>query len=121
MSDREVGIYELIKGVRAEIKKVKDDPEVQKDPLFNLKALELELNVVVSRAAETGIKFFVVTAGVNYKKEQVNTIKLNFEPLFVTKLKGLTRAKYKGEPIYASPLTLKKLKETVEQIEYEEE
>lgn len=67
--------------MRWEIDRLRSDPEIKRDPLFFLKNLELNLNVVVSKATETGIRFFVVTAGGKYKKEKISTVKMSFEPL----------------------------------------
>lgn len=103
-----MGIYELVKGIREEIKKVNDDPDIQEHPLFFLKTLELELNVVVTKAAEAGIKFIVFTAGADYQREEINKIRLKFEPMIVSKSRVLEE-EYEGKPIYAAPLTLEEL------------
>lgn len=120
MSHREIGIYELVKGIREEVKKISDDPEIKQNPLFNLKNLELELNVAISAASEAGIKFFIVSLGGEYKKEQVNTIKLTFEPVLKVTPKKIKLEDAKGKAVLASPFTLEKLKELVETIEIEE-
>ncbi|MCS7115796.1 MAG: hypothetical protein N0A00_10465 [Candidatus Bathyarchaeota archaeon] len=78
---KELGIYELVKGVREEIKKLLEDSEIMEEPFFELDSLDLELNVVISEATKNGIKFFVVSAGAEYEKEQVSKIKLSFKPL----------------------------------------
>ncbi|MCS7096827.1 MAG: hypothetical protein N3F10_00750 [Candidatus Bathyarchaeota archaeon] len=79
--EKELGIYELVKGVRAEIKKLLEDSEIKEEPFFELDSLDLELNVVISNATETGIKFFIISAGAKYEKEQVSKIKLGFKPI----------------------------------------
>jgi len=82
---REVGIYDLMKAVRSDIMRIQEDAEIQSNPLFNLKSLEIKLNVVVSKVTEAGVKFWIVTAGGEYKQEQVSTITLNLEPLVKVK------------------------------------
>jgi hypothetical protein len=78
---KELGIYELIKGIRAEIKNLMEDQEIKADPLFELDSLDLELSIVVSDATDAGFKFFVASAGAKYKEEQVSKIKLSLKPL----------------------------------------
>jgi len=84
MQQKEIGIYELVKSVREDFKKIEDDPEIKKDPLFTLKTLELTLNATVTSAAEGGIKFFIITADAKYEKERLTSIKLVMEPISKT-------------------------------------
>lgn len=77
---KEIGIYELVKGVREDFKKIKSDREIQKDPLFTLKTIELTLNITITSAAEGGIKFFIVTADAKHEHEKLTSIKLVLEP-----------------------------------------
>ena len=81
MRKKELDIYELAKGVRAEIKKLMEDPEIKAEPFFELDSLELEFNVVITNATEAGIKFYVVHAGAKYEKEQISKVKLSLKPL----------------------------------------
>lgn len=111
ISDKETGIYELVKGISKELKKIKDDPEIQKNPTLTLKSLELGLNVTISKAGEGGLKFFVVTTGAQYRKEEINTVKLAFEPLVLVKPKKIELITDKGEPVLTSPITVEELTE----------
>lgn len=104
--DKEIGISELVKGVHQELIKVKNDKEIEENPLVSLKNLELTLNVAISKATEAGIKFFVISADREVKKEQISTIKLGFEPLVQVTPKKVEIAK--GAPVLASPVTEKK-------------
>lgn len=58
-----------MKAVRSELKILNDDEEIQRNPLLILKGLEMELSVVISRATEGGIKFYLVTADAKYAKQ----------------------------------------------------
>lgn len=82
MSEQEVGFYELVKGVREELKKIALDQDIQQNPLLILKNIELNLNAVISRATEAGIRFYIITAGAKHTEEKLTSIKLVFEPIF---------------------------------------
>jgi hypothetical protein len=82
MQSKEISIYELVKGVREDIKKVATDPDVKANPLLILKNVELSVNAVISSATEAGIKFFIVTADAKHTEEKFASIKLVFEPIF---------------------------------------
>jgi hypothetical protein len=77
----EVGIYELARAVREEIIKIKKDPTIQKEPIFYLDSLELDLSVVISKVAKGGIRFIIGTAEAQYEKERLSRIKLSFKPI----------------------------------------
>lgn len=77
---KEMGIYELVKSVREDFKKIESDQEIQKNPLFTVKTLELTLNATITSMAEGGIKFLIVTADAKYEKEKLTSIKLTLEP-----------------------------------------
>jgi hypothetical protein len=81
MQEKEVGIYELAKAVRKDIIKFRKDSEIQKEPVFYLDSLELELSVVVSKVTKGGIKFYIVSAESEYEKERVSRVKLGFKPI----------------------------------------
>ena len=97
MSNKEIGIYELIKGIREDFMRIQNDPEIQKDPIFAIKSFEIELNVAISKAAEAGVKFFVVTAGGEYKTERINKITIALEPLIQVEPKKV-RVEASGKP-----------------------
>jgi hypothetical protein len=80
MNKDEIGIYELVKGIREDFKKVADDPEIEKNPLLILKTVEISLNVVVSSVTHAGIKFSILNAGKKYENEKLTSIKLILEP-----------------------------------------
>jgi hypothetical protein len=82
MQAKEISIYELVKGVREDIKKIATDPDIKANPLLILKNVELSVNVVVSTATEAGIKFLIVTANAEYTKEKLASIRMTFEPIF---------------------------------------
>ena len=113
---QEIGIYELVKSIRNELRKIRGDPETQESPLLSLKNLEMELSVVVSRAGEECLKFYVVTADVKYPKEQTSTIKLTFEPLAVTIGKA-EETMVEEEPVLGSQISRQKLRELIESLE----
>jgi hypothetical protein len=81
MQEKEVSIYELAKAVRKDIIKFRKDSEIQKEPVFYLDSLELELSVVVSKVTKGGIKFYIVSAESEYEKERVSRVKLGFKPI----------------------------------------
>ena len=81
MQEKEVGIYELAKAVRKDIIKFRKDSEIQKEPVFYLDSLELELSVVVSKVTKGGIKFYIVSAESEYEKERLSRVKLGFKPI----------------------------------------
>ncbi|MEM2537176.1 MAG: trypco2 family protein [Candidatus Bathyarchaeia archaeon] len=81
MQTEALGIYELAKAVREEIKKIREDKDFQEKPFIYLDSLDLELNVVVSEAAKGGIKFYIVSVGGEYEKERISRIKLSFKPI----------------------------------------
>lgn len=82
---RQMDLYDLVKEIREQFKKIANDPEIKDDPLFELRSLELELNVVISKAAKGGLNFLVVTTGGSYEKEKISKIKLVCRPI----LRGL--------------------------------
>jgi hypothetical protein len=82
MQSKEISIYELVKGVREDIKKVATDPDVKANPIMILKNVEQSVNAVISSATEAGIKFFIVTADAKHTEEKFASIKLVFEPIF---------------------------------------
>jgi len=81
MQEKEVSIYELAKAVRKDIIKFRKDSEIQKEPVFYLDSLELELSVVVSKVTKGGIKFYIVSAESEYEKERLSRVKLGFKPI----------------------------------------
>ncbi|MEM5867889.1 MAG: trypco2 family protein [Candidatus Aenigmatarchaeota archaeon] len=83
---QKLGIYELVKGVHAEIKELLKDSEIKEEPYFELDSLDLELNIVITDTSEAGFKFIVVSAEAKYEKEQVSKIKLSFKPLHPMKI-----------------------------------
>ena len=107
--EKELGIYELAKAVRNEIKKIIDDPEIRKKPILYLDSLDLELNVVVSKAAKTGLKFLVVTVGADYEKENISRIKLSFKPLSFLSQKDFEKLKRSGSKVPMLLMTPKQL------------
>jgi hypothetical protein len=104
--NKEIGIFELVKGVHEELTKIKDDVKLGESPLFSLKNLELNLNVAISKATEAGIKFFIVSADRKVEKEQTSSIKLSFEPLVQARPRKVKIAQ--GTPILASPIAAKR-------------
>jgi hypothetical protein len=115
--EKEIEIYELVKGVRKELQKILNDPEIQADPLFNLVKLDLELNVVISKVTDKGIKVFIVTAGTKYENHQISKIKLQLEPI-ITAWKKKAKIK-EGRLILTMPLKAKDIQGFKRRLEIE--
>ena len=79
----EIGLYDLIKGLRKNMWEILTDDEIQNNPLFVMKTVEIELNVILSKAGTGGVKFFLVPieATAQYEKQTISKIKLSLEVL----------------------------------------
>ena len=84
MSHKDIGLHELIKGVRREFQKIMNDPEIKSHPLFMLRELEFEISVLISKAGKIGLKFMLPPIGgggeTNFESEKISKIKIKFEP-----------------------------------------
>jgi len=84
MANEEIGLYELILGVRQELQKVMNNSEVKEHPLLELSDLEIEVTVMVSKAGGGGFKFILlpigIEAGGEFKSERLSRIKIKFGP-----------------------------------------
>jgi Trypsin-co-occurring domain 2 len=94
-------LLELLRQLREAIKTSQVDLD-DRGTAFKLSEVEVEAKVTVSKAANGGLKFHVVTLGADVKREQVHTIKLKVipTPLFVA-IAGGSR----GNRAAPSPLT----------------
>jgi hypothetical protein len=117
VSDKEMGLYELVKGIREDFKKIVNDPGIKEAPLFIVKNVELELGITVSKAAETGIKFFIVTGSGEYKKEQIHRIKLEFQPITQVEPKKMELKLDESQPMLFGPFTIKQFRELLKKEE----
>lgn len=73
-------LSDLIQNVRAELLKLRDDPEARKDPVMVLNGLDLELEIEVSTTAKGGLQFYILEVGGEAHGKHTHRIKLSFEP-----------------------------------------
>lgn len=82
---KEIGLHDLVKGIRKELQDIMEDPEIKSKPMFKLKDLEFEVAVIVSKAGTVGLKFMLLPVGINgeakFDSERISKIKITFEPL----------------------------------------
>lgn len=95
MSQQDFGIYEIVRAIRQDLDKIRDDESLQKDATLDLGGLDLELNAVVSKAAEGGIRFWLVEAGGRAGKESGTKITLHFNAFETPKRKPASKARPK--------------------------
>lgn len=122
MAGEELDLYELIKGIRQDFGRVRDDPEIQRHPMFRVKEVALEVAITVSKAGSGGLRFTLppvipigVEAEAKRQSEHVSKIRLVFEPLVVDETSELR------DILYASPLSLPELSTLLEDVITERE
>lgn len=77
MSDKSIGVAELIEKLKQEL-----IHETSKSPeLFAISSVALEITFTVERDAQGGIDLQVVKLGADKKTSDVQTVKVNLEPL----------------------------------------
>jgi hypothetical protein len=80
VDEKPIGLYELVKGIREDFKKVSNDAEIRDNPLFLVKTVEIELAVEITNATEGGLKFWVLTGNHKRERGKLTSIKLQLEP-----------------------------------------
>lgn len=73
----EIGIYDLIKGLEAELEKFQSE----KKHFFVLKDFSMKISVIVTKAGKGGIKIIIGEAAAEYSKEYLTQIELSFHPV----------------------------------------
>jgi hypothetical protein len=76
-----IRLSDLVLGTRKELLKIRDNRDVQKDPLLELTELEFEVNVEFSKAGKMGLEFAIVKGSGGIKSARSNRIKITFKPL----------------------------------------
>ena len=88
MAGKEIGLSELVLGVRKELLNITNHPDVQKNPILELVDIEFEIAAVVSGGGRTGLKLMLFSIGAEVrgeiKSEKISKIKMKFGPLRVT-------------------------------------
>jgi hypothetical protein len=112
MADKGIGVYDLIKLLREDLRKLRDDPEIQATPFVFLKEVDLELNVIVSKKGKVGTRLLVVTGEGEYEKERINSLKLKWGTT-VEVSPGKFGFEEGKEPILGAPLTVSELRKAL--------
>ena len=85
MTNKNIGLYELVLGIRQELQKIMATEEVKEQPLLELTDLEVEVTVMVSKAGSGGFKFTLLPIGIEasgeIKSERLSRIKIKFGPI----------------------------------------
>ncbi len=108
MSKVDFSLYEMVKAIRADLDQIRTDDSLQKDATMALGSLDLELNAQVSKAGKTGIRFWLLDAGVEYEKEKMTKITLHFDaidapPKGARTTKNAARRPGRGRLVMARP------------------
>jgi hypothetical protein len=75
----EIGLQELLLKVKEELlAPVGEDPA----PLFYVEQVDLELSVVIRKAAQAGVRVYVVDVGGNLAQESANKVRVSLRPLY---------------------------------------
>jgi len=75
-----IGLSELIEQVKSELLSTPPSaPGVA--PLFSIDAVELEIQVTVSKEGKGGVNFHVVELGGNIRREDVQKVKVSLTPI----------------------------------------
>lgn len=76
-----LGIYDLLKAVRDDLKRFKDEQRNESGETgLPLASLDMELKALVEASAEGGIRLVLAKLGGKIKSGQVSTIRLTFKP-----------------------------------------
>ncbi len=78
-SSPRVGIKEFLTAIRSELLSARTDDAGK--AILKLSDVELEMSVVTTKEVNGEVKFWVVSIGGKYSKQDVHTVKLKFTPL----------------------------------------
>lgn len=106
MEKAEIGLYDIVKSIRADLAQLISDEEIRRKPLFFLEELEIELHVRVTSSTGGNLRFMVLTGELRETTEKADKIKLKFKPL--NKLNEDTSKKTALGGVLASPTRISK-------------